>query len=531
MVIDLNRCVGCQTCTAACKHANDTTPEVQWRRVLDLEYGTYPDVQRLFLVTGCQHCAEPPCVPVCPTGATFQRDDGLVAMVYDDCIGCGYCAVSCPYQARTIVHDSGNYFHTTTTQEQYVEHPERHGVAQKCSFCVERIDDAAANGGVPGMDPEVTPACSSSCIAQAIHFGDLADPGSNVSELLAENQTASMHQGLNTQPQIHYLTETPAVSARPHKEDEATAGPLQKFWDFRAVANFFFGGASSGFAIMAFVAYLAGEISSRTLTLAYVAAACVMAIGLFAVFLEIGRKMRALFALKKISTSWMTREIWAAIAFFVLLGLDFVFNALILHVLTAVSAAAFLYCQARILHAARGIPAWRVAEMPSMLLVSGLLEGTGLLAIGTGLFPQLFAFNRVAVIAGIVLCCIGFGLWATYASRARTLKGDDFYLDIRENHFPKSTRDAINAARWPVHVIGHVLPLLLVGIGFFAKSTPAWMWITAGVLALAGGLIWKSTVITRASHQQGITLPAIPGRGSGKRAASARFDVPVLPNR
>ena len=67
MVIDLNRCVGCQTCTIACKHANDTSPGVQWRRVLDVEQGTFPDVERLFLVVGCQHCADPPCVPVCPT--------------------------------------------------------------------------------------------------------------------------------------------------------------------------------------------------------------------------------------------------------------------------------------------------------------------------------------------------------------------------------------------------------------------------------------------------------------------------------
>ncbi len=89
MVVDLNRCVGCQTCTIACKHSNDTPPGVQWRRVLDVERGTFPDVERLFLVTGCQHCAEPPCVPVCPTGATAQRADGLVTMDYDTCIGCG----------------------------------------------------------------------------------------------------------------------------------------------------------------------------------------------------------------------------------------------------------------------------------------------------------------------------------------------------------------------------------------------------------------------------------------------------------
>ena len=81
MVVDLNRCVGCQTCTIACKHANDAPPGVQWRKVLDIERGTFPDVERLFMVVGCQHCAEPPCVPVChrcnPAAGRWAGDDGL----------------------------------------------------------------------------------------------------------------------------------------------------------------------------------------------------------------------------------------------------------------------------------------------------------------------------------------------------------------------------------------------------------------------------------------------------------------------
>ncbi|MSP96866.1 MAG: 4Fe-4S dicluster domain-containing protein, partial [Betaproteobacteria bacterium] len=162
MVIDLNRCVGCQTCTIACKQTNDTPPGVQWRRVIDIEQGKFPDVERLFLVTGCQHCAEPPCVPVCPTGATRQRADGLVTMNYDTCIGCGYCAVSCPYDARTIVHEAKGYYSDTTLtrQEQATAHPERIGVAQKCTFCQDRIETGMAQGLVPGVDPEATPACS-----------------------------------------------------------------------------------------------------------------------------------------------------------------------------------------------------------------------------------------------------------------------------------------------------------------------------------------------------------------------------------
>ena len=150
MVIDLNRCVGCQSCTIACKSANDLPSEVQWRSVLDVEQGEFPNVERLFLVVGCQHCAEPPCVPVCPSGATRQRADGLVTMDYDLCIGCGYCAVACPYQARTIVHDEKWYFGDATVQERQVHHDDRLGVANKCTFCIERIDEAPRQGLTPG---------------------------------------------------------------------------------------------------------------------------------------------------------------------------------------------------------------------------------------------------------------------------------------------------------------------------------------------------------------------------------------------
>ena len=80
MVADLRRCVGCQTCTAACKHANATSPAVQWRRVLDFETGKFPNVGRTFMPVGCMHCSDPPCMHVCPSTATGQRADGLVTI-------------------------------------------------------------------------------------------------------------------------------------------------------------------------------------------------------------------------------------------------------------------------------------------------------------------------------------------------------------------------------------------------------------------------------------------------------------------
>lgn len=208
MAVDLRRCVGCQTCTASCKHANATPPGVQWRRVLDIEVGEYPDVQRAFVPVGCNHCDEPACLPVCPTGATYKRPDGIVGIDYDACIGCAYCAVACPYQARSktdlLSFAYGGKAMASETARGH-DQERRRAVATKCTFCVERIDAGLAAGQTPGVHPEATPACVNSCIAEALAFGDVEDPRSNVSQLLAHNQHFRMHEELGTGPGMFYL--------------------------------------------------------------------------------------------------------------------------------------------------------------------------------------------------------------------------------------------------------------------------------------------------------------------------------------
>lgn len=207
MVADLRRCVGCQTCTASCKLTNATPPGVQWRKVLDIETGEYPDVRRTYVPVGCMHCDEPPCLDVCPSTATRKRADGIVTIDYDICIGCAYCAVACPYQARYKVTKRDFAYDRENTSEEAREDPKRMGVAQKCTFCVERIDFGLENGLTPGIDPDATPACVNSCIADALAFGDLDDPNSNVSRLLAENKSFRMHEELGTGPGFHYIWE------------------------------------------------------------------------------------------------------------------------------------------------------------------------------------------------------------------------------------------------------------------------------------------------------------------------------------
>ena len=521
MVVDLNRCVGCQTCTIACKHANDTPPGVQWRRVLDVERGTFPDVERLFLVVGCQHCAEPPCVPVCPTGATRQRADGLVTMDYDTCIGCAYCAVSCPYQARTIVHEPQWYFGERTAQEEQVAHPERIGVANKCTFCVERIDEAKAEGRVPGVDLEYTPACASSCISQAIRFGDFADPESNVSKLAAENSFFQMHEELGTDPQIKYLYEVP--NAMPGRdpapedlEDERLSDPenplvgkKQTFWDFRAAMNFTMGGMSTGLVIMATLAHFFAGLSETALLYLDIAAGVGMAVGLSFVFMEIGKKMRFWRVLMRPQTSWMTRETYAVAAFYPALLADILWPGPFLHLLVALSALVFLYCQARILHAARGIPAWRVEIMPTMLIMTGLLEGVGLLGIASGLAWWRFEASTMFMsVWGVALAIVNALLWQRYVAYSK------------RNGVPPLARAELIRITPTLRLIGHLTPLVLFAIaGAFSNS----MFAIAGAASVAGGVMWKFTVITRACYQQGFALPKMPQRGSGARAAPPRL--------
>ena len=219
MAIDLRRCIGCQTCTAACRGANATPGGVQWRQVLDMETGEFPDVRRAFVPVGCMHCGDPPCEHVCPTTATKKRADGLVTIDYDICIGCGYCAVACPYQARHIVHQNTFAFGDDSPMESELARldPERISVATKCTFCKDRIDAGMEKGLTPGVDPEATPACVNACITQTYVFGDRDDPDSKLSKLLEETTHFRMHEELGTDPGIYYIWDGKATGTGAEK--------------------------------------------------------------------------------------------------------------------------------------------------------------------------------------------------------------------------------------------------------------------------------------------------------------------------
>ena len=174
MLVDQRRCIGCHSCTIACKSENNV-PLGYWRSwVKGIQKGTFPDVGSLYLRRLCNHCDVAPCVQVCPVQATVRRpEDGVVVMYYGKCIGCGMCISACPYDARFF-------------------NPIRN-TADKCDFCTARIDEG------------LRPACVEACVSRALVFGNLDDPNSEISRQLAAIGTSVIKPELGTKPKVFYI--------------------------------------------------------------------------------------------------------------------------------------------------------------------------------------------------------------------------------------------------------------------------------------------------------------------------------------
>ncbi len=207
MVIDQSKCIGCGYCTLACRAHNDVPPDISWNVVSGT--GMLTD-KHVFLPRPCMHCTKAPCVDVCPVKASYYRADGIVMMDYDRCIGCRYCEVACPYQARSFnwkAFDGPNPAVPKWGQPEVARRPR--GVVEKCTFCYQRIDRGLALGLQPGVDADATPACVVICPTGARVFGDLNDPESNVSKLLKENVSYRLRDNLGTDPRVYYIAADP----------------------------------------------------------------------------------------------------------------------------------------------------------------------------------------------------------------------------------------------------------------------------------------------------------------------------------
>ena len=181
-VIDLRRCIGCDTCVIGCKVENHVTSGKFRLQVYDsardpvyeTPQGSFPNLTQHWLPTMCHHCLDAPCVTACPTTALWRRDDdGVVMLDKDKCIGCSRCEEVCPYEALSFDDDAGT--------------------ADKCNMCEHRLKKGEG------------PACALVCPTRAIHHGDIHDPNSRVSQLLATREHKLLREGIGAKPQIYYL--------------------------------------------------------------------------------------------------------------------------------------------------------------------------------------------------------------------------------------------------------------------------------------------------------------------------------------
>ncbi|MFC2111511.1 4Fe-4S dicluster domain-containing protein [Bacteroidota bacterium] len=200
-IIDLKRCYGCYSCTAACKAANKTPKGVDYAKCISGEIGIFPSALRQMLPTLCMQCDEPECLKVCPTGATKQSDEGIVTVDPNICMGCGYCMMACPYGQRHKIDKFQNYFpdvegeldaYQAYAKEKWEEKCD-YGIAAKCDFCIDRVNEGKQ------------PACVVSCPAKARYFGDINDPESEVSLLIRRDRGFQLNPEFGTNPSVYYL--------------------------------------------------------------------------------------------------------------------------------------------------------------------------------------------------------------------------------------------------------------------------------------------------------------------------------------
>ncbi len=220
MVIDLDRCNGCQACEVACRAENNIAvcgPDdarqnrtISWMHVIAQEEGEWPNVRTRLLPRPCMQCDRPPCTAVCPVRATSIDEEGIVGQIYARCIGCRYCANACPYTVKSFNWKRPEYPESTLPMLNPDVSTRPVGVIEKCTFCHHRLQRAreqARAEGRPLREDEYVPACAESCPTGAITFGDLENPGHKVSTLVKDSRAFRLLEELGTQPKVYYLTE------------------------------------------------------------------------------------------------------------------------------------------------------------------------------------------------------------------------------------------------------------------------------------------------------------------------------------
>lgn len=201
MAIDLSRYIGCNTCAVACKVSNNLPKDVWWnvvhtegRDFADTSKGTYGgEMQLSWLPVNCMHCENAVCEEVCPTGATVKRDDGIVTVDEETCIGCKSCMEACPYDVRRLIENEPEYYLELPIGDPAAK-SHKGGTVEKCDFCAGRIDRGEK------------PACMELCPGRARYWGDLDDPESEVSQFLSGRNATVLLEEEGTSPSVYYVS-------------------------------------------------------------------------------------------------------------------------------------------------------------------------------------------------------------------------------------------------------------------------------------------------------------------------------------
>lgn len=276
---------------------------------------------------------------------------------------------------------------------------------------------------------------------------------------------------------------------------------LQTYWDWRAANNWIGGGTGSGIMIAAAVFTLAG-VDSYIYALISLIFVCA---GLFSVLMKIGRPLRALYVYRNPFTSWMSREAWVALLVLPFGAAAFWFKSEILLLLAAISAWLYMYCQAQILKASRGVPAWRVAEVIPFIMTSGLLEGAALILIIGVMFTGLLIQPALSALLIMVLFLLLTRMFTWHK-----------YYNVLKDDAPVGTMEALSKANKPFLLLGDLLPAVLILLTLLLDRFTGFFVINAGLLILASGWIIKYVIVAKAGFYQGFAMPHTPARGAGQ---------------
>jgi molybdopterin-containing oxidoreductase family iron-sulfur binding subunit len=364
MALDTFTCIGCLGCTVACK-LEQGTPSGMWLApVVESEMGGFPSTRRIYLPLLCNHCDDAPCIEACPTSAISRRSDGIVSIDQGSCCGSRACIVACPYGAIHYYERNGTLATPFEKAKTAIHQP---GTAQKCSFCVERLDRG------------LQPACVEACPTGARVFGDRDDPESPVAKALQEREAVPMSAPTETEPSVMYLVEgvrraggTPADVSLPAKR--------RQLWGFAHAVEFWLLGAGAG--LLAASRALAPDAEMLSMDAGALLALLLVAAGGLVLLSDLGRPFRAVRAFANWRSNWVSRGAIADVVFLLSALIVALSTTTVLRVtfgaLAIVSGLVVAVYPSFVMAALRAIPPWRGPRLTAAFTADALLMGVAL---------------------------------------------------------------------------------------------------------------------------------------------------------